>query len=154
MELERAENVLVISHQAVARCILAYFLDKKPERLPYIRVPLHTVIKLTPTAYGCIMESIPLSVEAVNTHRSRPTNCSPNRPVAVALNEFHELRSEANTGPTTIQIIYHNTGTAFETTDADGNRVQRRDSIFGDVTLNNSFLPPYDSIIQQSSPPN
>ncbi|CAF4709029.1 unnamed protein product, partial [Rotaria sp. Silwood1] len=154
MELERAENVLVISHQAVARCILAYFLDKKPERLPYIRVPLHTVIKLTPTAYGCIMESIPLSVEAVNTHRSRPTNCSPNRPVAVALNEFHEVRSETNTGPTTIQIIYHNAGTAFETTDADGNRVQRRDSIFGDVTLNNSFLPPYDSIIQQSSPPN
>ena len=29
MELERAENVLVICHQAVARCILAYFLDKK-----------------------------------------------------------------------------------------------------------------------------
>lgn len=28
MELERAENVLVICHQAVARCILAYFLDK------------------------------------------------------------------------------------------------------------------------------
>jgi broad specificity phosphatase PhoE len=29
MELERAENVLVICHQAVARCILAYFLDKE-----------------------------------------------------------------------------------------------------------------------------
>jgi broad specificity phosphatase PhoE len=28
MELERAENVLVICHQAVARCILAYFLNK------------------------------------------------------------------------------------------------------------------------------
>lgn len=28
MELERAENVLVVCHQAVARCILAYFLDK------------------------------------------------------------------------------------------------------------------------------
>ncbi len=28
MELERAENVLVICHQAVARCILGYFLDK------------------------------------------------------------------------------------------------------------------------------
>lgn len=28
MELERQENVLVICHQAVLRCLLAYFLDK------------------------------------------------------------------------------------------------------------------------------
>lgn len=28
MELEQQENVLVICHQAVMRCLLAYFLDK------------------------------------------------------------------------------------------------------------------------------
>jgi len=28
MELERQENVLVVGHQAVLRCLLAYFLDK------------------------------------------------------------------------------------------------------------------------------
>ena len=28
MELERQEYVLVICHQAVMRCLLAYFLDK------------------------------------------------------------------------------------------------------------------------------
>ena len=28
MELERHQNVLVICHQAVARCLLAYFADK------------------------------------------------------------------------------------------------------------------------------
>lgn len=28
MELERQGNVLVVSHQAVLRCLLAYFLDK------------------------------------------------------------------------------------------------------------------------------
>ena len=28
MELERQENVLVVAHQAVLRCLLAYFLDK------------------------------------------------------------------------------------------------------------------------------
>lgn len=28
MELERQENVLVICHQAVLRCLMAYFLDK------------------------------------------------------------------------------------------------------------------------------
>jgi len=32
MELERAENVLVVCHQAVARCILAYFLNKDAGR--------------------------------------------------------------------------------------------------------------------------
>lgn len=28
MELERQQNILVIAHQAVARCLLAYFLNK------------------------------------------------------------------------------------------------------------------------------
>ncbi|XP_078465670.1 6-phosphofructo-2-kinase/fructose-2,6-bisphosphatase-like isoform X2 [Lampetra fluviatilis] len=74
MELERQENVLVICHQAVMRCLLAYFLDKSYEELPYLKCYLHTVIKLTPVAYGCKMEQINLKVEAVNTHRDRPEN--------------------------------------------------------------------------------
>uniref|UniRef100_A0AAX7UHZ1 6-phosphofructo-2-kinase domain-containing protein n=1 Tax=Astatotilapia calliptera TaxID=8154 RepID=A0AAX7UHZ1_ASTCA len=72
MELERQENVLVICHQAVLRCLLAYFLDKTAEELPYLKCPLHTVLKLTPVAYGCKVESISLNVDAVNTHRERP----------------------------------------------------------------------------------
>jgi broad specificity phosphatase PhoE len=28
MELERQENILVVCHQAIMRCLLAYFLDK------------------------------------------------------------------------------------------------------------------------------
>ncbi|CAF2815073.1 unnamed protein product [Rotaria sp. Silwood2] len=154
MELERAENLLVISHQAVARCILAYFLDKDPDCLPYIKVPLHTVIKLTPTAYGCMIEYIPLSVEAVNTHRSKPKNCDPNRPVAEALNEFHVSCLEAKPGPTTCQIIYQNAGTTIETTDAKGNRLQRMDSTFGDVSVNKDLSLSHDGKIQQSSTPN
>uniref|UniRef100_A0A8C8FDW7 6-phosphofructo-2-kinase domain-containing protein n=1 Tax=Oncorhynchus tshawytscha TaxID=74940 RepID=A0A8C8FDW7_ONCTS len=74
MELERQENVLVICHQAVMRCLLAYFLDKSAEELPYLKCPLHTVLKLTPVAYGCKVESVWLNVEAVNTHRDRPEN--------------------------------------------------------------------------------
>lgn len=76
------------------------------EELPYLKCPLHTVLKLTPVAYGrtsaflltvqnkssagtwsrshertnpmfsvlagCKVESISLSVEAVNTHREKP----------------------------------------------------------------------------------
>uniref|UniRef100_A0A3P9A880 6-phosphofructo-2-kinase domain-containing protein n=1 Tax=Esox lucius TaxID=8010 RepID=A0A3P9A880_ESOLU len=72
MELERQENVLVICHQAVMRCLLAYFLDKSAEELPYLKCPLHTVLKLTPVAYGCKVESVCLNVEAVNTHRDKP----------------------------------------------------------------------------------
>ncbi|XP_066526570.1 6-phosphofructo-2-kinase/fructose-2,6-bisphosphatase 2 isoform X3 [Hoplias malabaricus] len=72
MELERQGNVLVICHQAVMRCLLAYFLDKSADDLPYIKCPLHTVLKLTPVAYGCKVELFYLNVEAVNTHRDRP----------------------------------------------------------------------------------
>ncbi|KAI2649709.1 6-phosphofructo-2-kinase/fructose-2,6-bisphosphatase [Labeo rohita] len=74
MELERQENVLVICHQAVMRCLLAYFLDKSADDLPYLKCPLHTVLKLTPLAYGCKVESFYLNIQAVNTHRDRPTN--------------------------------------------------------------------------------
>nr|XP_060619282.1 6-phosphofructo-2-kinase/fructose-2,6-bisphosphatase 1 isoform X2 [Anolis sagrei ordinatus] len=76
MELERQENVLVICHQAIMRCLLAYFLDKSAEELPYLKCPLHTVLKLTPVAYGCEVESIFLNIEAVNTHRERPKHLS------------------------------------------------------------------------------
>ncbi|KAF0034647.1 hypothetical protein F2P81_012405 [Scophthalmus maximus] len=72
MELERQGNVLVVCHQAVMRCLLAYFLDKSAEDLPYMKCPLHTVLKLTPVAYGCKVEMFYLNVEAVNTHRDRP----------------------------------------------------------------------------------
>ncbi|XP_016658252.1 6-phosphofructo-2-kinase/fructose-2,6-bisphosphatase isoform X3 [Acyrthosiphon pisum] len=72
MELERQGNVLVVSHQAVFRCLLAYFLDKNSEELPYLEVPLHSLIKLTPVAYGCKMEQINFPIEAVNTHRPKP----------------------------------------------------------------------------------
>ncbi|NXH09955.1 F262 bisphosphatase, partial [Bucco capensis] len=73
MELERQGNVLVISHQAVMRCLLAYFLDKNADELPYLHCPLHTILKLTPVAYGCKVETIHLNVEAVNTHRDKPS---------------------------------------------------------------------------------
>ncbi|XP_061147117.1 6-phosphofructo-2-kinase/fructose-2,6-bisphosphatase 4-like isoform X2 [Syngnathus typhle] len=85
MELERQENVLVICHQAVMRCLLAYFLDKTAEELPYLKCPLHTVLKLTPVAYGCKVESIGLNVEAVTTHREKPENVNVHRTTEDAL---------------------------------------------------------------------
>lgn len=71
MELEREGDMLVVGHQAVLRCILCYFMDKPLGELPYVEVPLHTLIKIQPVASGCDIETIPLGVEAVNTHRPR-----------------------------------------------------------------------------------
>ncbi|XP_061827413.1 6-phosphofructo-2-kinase/fructose-2,6-bisphosphatase 1 [Nerophis lumbriciformis] len=79
MELERQENVLVICHQAAMRCLLAYFLDKPSDELPYLRCPLHTVFKLTPIAYGCKVEPFYLNIEAINTHREKPVNVDVHR---------------------------------------------------------------------------
>ncbi|KAJ8047562.1 6-phosphofructo-2-kinase/fructose-2,6-bisphosphatase 1 [Holothuria leucospilota] len=76
MELERQRNVLVICHQGVMRCLLAYFTDKKSEELPYLKCPLHTVMKLRPIAYGCVVETVPLDVPAVDTHRPKPKTVS------------------------------------------------------------------------------
>uniref|UniRef100_A0AC35UAI2 6PF2K domain-containing protein n=1 Tax=Rhabditophanes sp. KR3021 TaxID=114890 RepID=A0AC35UAI2_9BILA len=72
MELERQSNVLVVSHQATLRCILAYFDNKNRKELPYLKIPLHTVIKLTPKAYSCEIEMFNMNIEAVNTHREKP----------------------------------------------------------------------------------
>uniref|UniRef100_A0A8C4QZI0 6-phosphofructo-2-kinase n=1 Tax=Eptatretus burgeri TaxID=7764 RepID=A0A8C4QZI0_EPTBU len=80
MELERQENVLVICHQAVMRCLLAYLLDKPSDLLPYLKCPLHTVMKLTPVAYGCREEYFHLNVDAVDTHRDRPNKHRGNKP--------------------------------------------------------------------------
>ncbi|KAG0152180.1 hypothetical protein CROQUDRAFT_650257 [Cronartium quercuum f. sp. fusiforme G11] len=72
MELERQENILIVCHQAVLRCLYAYFHNLNQEELPYIKIPLHTVIKLTPKAYGCDEERYSLPIEAVDTTRPKP----------------------------------------------------------------------------------
>ncbi|PPQ77141.1 hypothetical protein CVT25_010835 [Psilocybe cyanescens] len=77
MELERQENVLVIGHQAILRCLYAYFHHLPQEDLPYIKIPLHTVIKLTPKAYGCDEERYALPIQAVDTHRPKPKGHTP-----------------------------------------------------------------------------
>ena len=57
MELERhnesGHSILIIGHQAVLRCVYAYFMNLSSNELPYVKIPLHTLIKLTPKAYGC-----------------------------------------------------------------------------------------------------
>lgn len=51
---------------------MGVFVWAFPDELPYLKVPLHTIIKLTPVAYGCKVEHIMLPIHAVDTHRAKP----------------------------------------------------------------------------------
>jgi broad specificity phosphatase PhoE/predicted kinase len=53
-ELEREKApLIVIGHQAVLRALYAYMMDRPPSECPFVSIPLHTVLELEPTAYGC-----------------------------------------------------------------------------------------------------
>lgn len=71
MELERSENILIVTHQAILRCIYAYFMNIPQERSPWMEVPLHTLIKLTPKAYSTQEERLKADIPAVSTWRSK-----------------------------------------------------------------------------------
>lgn len=90
MELERQDNILIVGHQAIIRALYAYFMGYDQNDLPYIKVPLHTVIKLTPKAYGCDEVRYPLPIEAVDTHRERP-----DRPSEQQVATHKEMESDA-----------------------------------------------------------
>ncbi len=68
-ERQRAP-LLIIAHQAVLRALYSYFLGLPVEHTPYVPIPLHTVIKLTPKAYGCDEERVHLGPDAVTASSS------------------------------------------------------------------------------------
>lgn len=74
MELERQENVLIITHQAVLRCIYAYFMNVPQEESPWMSIPLHTLIKLEPRAYGTKVTKIKANIPAVSTYKEKGTS--------------------------------------------------------------------------------
>ncbi|KAJ5743558.1 hypothetical protein N7533_008428 [Penicillium manginii] len=74
MELERSENVIIVTHQAVLRCIYSYFLNVPQEKSPWMEVPLHTLIKLTPRAYGTEEKRFKADIPAVSTWRGKGTS--------------------------------------------------------------------------------
>lgn len=71
MELERSENILIVTHQAILRCIYAYFMNVPQERSPWMEVPLHTLIKLTPKAYSTQEVRLKADIPAVSTFREK-----------------------------------------------------------------------------------
>ena len=71
MELERSENILIVTHQAVLRCIYAYFMGSDQKQSPWMEVPLHCLIKLTPRAYKTEEQRMFADVPAVSTWREK-----------------------------------------------------------------------------------
>ncbi|KAJ8072229.1 Fructose-2,6-bisphosphatase [Marasmius tenuissimus] len=88
MELERQGNILIVGHQAILRCLYAYFHHLPQVDLPYIKIPLHTVIKLTPRAYGCDEERFALPIDAVDTHRPKPGTVNKSIPASSSQRKY------------------------------------------------------------------
>ena len=64
LELERIDRpVLVISHQAITRVLLSFYKEIEPTKIPFLKVPLHTLIELTPHGYKLEFKEHKLSVE-------------------------------------------------------------------------------------------
>lgn len=74
MELERQENILIITHQAVLRCLYAYFMNIPQEESPWMSIPLHTLIKLEPRAYLTLVSRIKADIPAVSTYKEKGTS--------------------------------------------------------------------------------
>lgn len=71
MELERQENIMIVTHQAVLRCIYAYFMNVSQDRSPWMMVPLHTLIQLEPRPYSTAETRVPANIPAVDTYREK-----------------------------------------------------------------------------------
>jgi broad specificity phosphatase PhoE len=73
-ELEREQApVLIIGHQAVLRALYAYMMDRPPAECPFVSIPLHTVLELQPTAYGCDERRIELPPAPISQEEIRET---------------------------------------------------------------------------------
>ncbi|KAI0397211.1 6-phosphofructo-2-kinase [Xylariaceae sp. FL0594] len=81
MELERSEDILIVTHQAVLRCIYAYFMKKDQSRSPWMNVPLHCLIKLTPRAYGTDEVRYQADIPAVSTWRGKGSTAKHEDPI-------------------------------------------------------------------------
>ena len=53
VDLERQRQpILVVAHQAIIRALYGYLTGRPQEECPHVPIPLHTIVELTPTAYG------------------------------------------------------------------------------------------------------
>jgi len=78
---------LIISHRGVLRPILGYFKEFPLEKIPFVDIPLHTVIKLTPTPYGCDEQRFDLA-NLMKNHWLKEHSDQPKKPLENSLSHY------------------------------------------------------------------
>jgi broad specificity phosphatase PhoE/predicted kinase len=63
LEMERRRNpIVIIAHQAVLRALYCYLIGSPREQCPFLEIPLHTIIRLTPGPYQNYEMRVPLEI--------------------------------------------------------------------------------------------
>jgi len=63
-DIERSpQTTIVVAHQAIIRCLYAYFTRHDINEVPFLDIPLHSVIELYPGAYGLTETRYELNVD-------------------------------------------------------------------------------------------
>lgn len=63
-EIERRRGpVIIVGHQGMTRCLYGYFASISLDKIPTLDIPLHTVIKFIPEAYGFTEERYVINPE-------------------------------------------------------------------------------------------
>ncbi len=86
-------NLLVVSHQAVLRCIYSFFMKEPMSKIPYVKIPLHTILEVTihneveaeDGIFFATVKEIKMPINCVDTYRSKPKNCAKDRTYADAI---------------------------------------------------------------------
>ncbi|RUP20962.1 histidine phosphatase superfamily [Jimgerdemannia flammicorona] len=66
LELEREKNdVLIIAHETVLRCLYAYLFDRPESEIPGIAIPRNYLIEIVPSAYGCKEARLEIDLDEV-----------------------------------------------------------------------------------------
>jgi len=80
------DNLLIIAHQAVLRCLVNFLRKNDMKRMPYEKIPLHTLFKVTLDEDGInLIEEVKMAVECVDTYRPKPSNCRVDRSFAESI---------------------------------------------------------------------
>ncbi|EEP81408.1 fructose-2,6-bisphosphatase [Uncinocarpus reesii 1704] len=134
MELERSENVIIVTHQAVLRCIYAYFLNMSQEQSPWMEVPLHTLIKLYRRAYGTEEHRIKANIPAVSTWRGKGSEAKHQTPGEAEIQALLSSRREVPVGNTsstsaTVSVTVDSKASTADIQPTDGqNSIPKQDA--------------------------
>jgi broad specificity phosphatase PhoE len=64
-------DMLVVGHQACIRALMAYLIGTPMEEMPYLDVPLHSVIEIAPGAFSSRCTTCPRTRHETEKERRR-----------------------------------------------------------------------------------